>query len=175
MKRFVYLLLAGFLTVTTTSANAQVLAEVFRNTDCANCRTPDDGFEQFIAQNPNYNQYAHVLLFDSSHVAFDSSATTIIISPVRTGVPLRTQGAASLHDTAVIYTYAHGLVADSLHFNMRKTYYELRDTVFFHYDQAVDSLGVESPNPALFDEFRLDSIFVLLPSKNPPSVVTLVK
>lgn len=36
-------------------ANSQtILAENFRNTDCANCRQPDDIFEQFLKDNPKY-------------------------------------------------------------------------------------------------------------------------
>lgn len=38
------------------SVRAQILVEVYRNIDCANCRQPDDGLEQFVqqynAQNP---------------------------------------------------------------------------------------------------------------------------
>lgn len=36
-------------------SNAQVIAENFRNTDCANCKVPDDQFEEFITANPSYN------------------------------------------------------------------------------------------------------------------------
>ncbi|HYM19601.1 MAG TPA: hypothetical protein VEW28_01200 [Candidatus Kapabacteria bacterium] len=124
---------------------------------------------------PNYNQYAHVLLFDSSYITFDSAASVLMLNPVRADVSIKTGQSGSLHDTAIIYTYAHGLVADSLRYNMRKTYYELADTVFFHYDQAVDSLGAPSPNPALFDQFRLDSIHILTPSVRPPKVITSPK
>jgi hypothetical protein len=36
-----------------SSASAQVIAENFRNTDCANCKVPDDQYEKFIHDNPN--------------------------------------------------------------------------------------------------------------------------
>ncbi len=135
-------------------------------------------FTAFIgceADTPNYNEYAHVLLFDSSHITFDSSTKLITISPVKAAIPLQRRQKTTLHNTAVIYTYAHGLVADSLQFNMRKTFYELRDTLYFHYDQVVDSLGTASPNPALFDQYKLDSIIVFLPATNPPKVETSAK
>jgi hypothetical protein len=35
-------------------SHAQVIAENFRNTDCANCKVPDDQYEEFIAANPSY-------------------------------------------------------------------------------------------------------------------------
>lgn len=35
-------------------SNAQVIAENFRNTDCANCKVPDDQYEAFIAANPSF-------------------------------------------------------------------------------------------------------------------------
>lgn len=42
------------LFVLTGISQAQVLAENFRNTDCANCKVPDDQFEEYIAAYPNY-------------------------------------------------------------------------------------------------------------------------
>jgi hypothetical protein len=35
-------------------SNAQVIAENFRNTNCGNCKIPDDQYEEFIAANPSY-------------------------------------------------------------------------------------------------------------------------
>jgi hypothetical protein len=127
------------------------------------------------ADTPNYNQYAHVLAIDRSPISYDSATAAILLSPVRADVVVKQLPASQLRDSAVIFTYAHGLVADSLHFNMRNTYYELNDTVFFHYDQAVDSLGMQPSNPALWDAYRLDSVVIYLPTTNPPKVLTSVK
>jgi hypothetical protein len=35
-------------------SNAQVIAESFRNTNCSNCKIPDEQYEDFIAANPSY-------------------------------------------------------------------------------------------------------------------------
>ena len=44
------------LCVISLPVRAQIIAEAFRNIDCANCRTPDDGYENFIrSQHPEYN------------------------------------------------------------------------------------------------------------------------
>lgn len=50
MKKLLILIV---LLSASASVRAQILAEVYRNIDCANCRQPDDGLEQFVAQNPN--------------------------------------------------------------------------------------------------------------------------
>lgn len=47
------LLVSAFLAFAGIS-NAQVIAENFRNTACANCKVPDQQYEDFIAQNPSY-------------------------------------------------------------------------------------------------------------------------
>ncbi len=50
----VRLLVVLSLIVLSGVSYAQIIAENFRNTDCANCKVPDDQYEAFIAANPSY-------------------------------------------------------------------------------------------------------------------------
>ncbi len=43
-----------FLLLVYRTASAQFLVEVLRNTDCANCKTPDAQYESLVAQHPEY-------------------------------------------------------------------------------------------------------------------------
>jgi hypothetical protein len=50
IRFFLFLAVSGI----PMSLQAQVIAEAFRNDDCTNCRTPDDGYESFLASHPEY-------------------------------------------------------------------------------------------------------------------------
>lgn len=50
----VRLLVVLSLFVLSGVSYAQVIAENFRNTNCSNCKVPDDQYEEFLAANPSY-------------------------------------------------------------------------------------------------------------------------
>src|SRR5437867_2821631 len=43
-----------FIQPLKAQAQPKVLAEMFSNTDCKNCKTPDEAFESFMHNNPSY-------------------------------------------------------------------------------------------------------------------------
>ncbi|MBS1902523.1 MAG: hypothetical protein JSS75_02335 [Bacteroidetes bacterium] len=127
------------------------------------------------SDNPNYSTFTRVLAVDSSHLGYDSSVKVIVFSPIRADVAVRIDTIASMHDSLVVYCYSHALVYDSLRYFMRKPTYTLFDTLHFYFEGVVDSLG-EAPNdPALPDQFRLDSLKISLPSDRTPGILTQPK
>lgn len=49
-------LIIAVIVALASSANAQIIvAELFNNIDCANCRQPDDGFDTLMIHHPEYN------------------------------------------------------------------------------------------------------------------------
>jgi len=107
MKAFRILLFVSILSVPIVS-RSQIIAQAFRNTDCANCRTPDDGYETFIAGHPEYGVtivYIHDNFPAPSDVFYNAapadvdalvsyygiiSDPTLIISGVNAGADLST-------------------------------------------------------------------------------------
>jgi hypothetical protein len=79
MKAVQILFLVSILGIAGAS-HAQIIAEAFRNDDCANCRTPDDGYESFIASNPGYGVaivYIHDNFPDPADPFYQASAADV--------------------------------------------------------------------------------------------------
>jgi hypothetical protein len=52
--RKVFCIALLLLTGVSTSSNAQILAEIFRDVGCSNCTDPDNAFDLFVNQHPEY-------------------------------------------------------------------------------------------------------------------------
>lgn len=127
------------------------------------------------SQSPNYNEFVRLVTVDSSHLGYDSSVKVIAFSPIRGDVFVRVDTLSSLHDSMIVFCYAHALVYDTLRYFMRKPTYTLFDTLHFYFEGVVDSLGQAPSDPAIPDQFYPDSLHISIPFVRTPEILLLRK
>ncbi len=96
---------------------------------------------------------------DSAHLHLPDTVTRITLQPV--AVPIRIDSSSGLKDSMILYSYAHGSVADTNIFQIRKPTVVLEDTLHIYYYNVTPDLDTVASQHEEY--FKLDSVKVLIP------------